>query len=198
MTTQELDLITGLTPDFFDDKYDDSWYKRMDKIFQIGDNGGRLIWNDMIDASEILYDFLIKNPEIVKRYNGHIDTAIKDVYRGRLSRLGIEAMAEQVRMRIFVIPTPQGKTGGIDVEEKNRGQKEIQDQVVRQGLCTGCGACVGLCPYQACYEDRIVFRFLRSCRCPKGGVPGVDERQGARRNDGRGGQGHRSPQGTPD
>jgi len=43
------------------------------------------------------------------------------------------------------------------VEEKKWGQKELQDQVVRQGLCTGCGACVGLCPYQASYEDRTVF-----------------------------------------
>ncbi len=52
------------------------------------------------------------------------------------------------------------------MEEKNRGQKEIQDQVVRQGLCTGCGACVGLCPYQACYEDRIVF--LNRCNLKEG------------------------------
>jgi coenzyme F420 hydrogenase subunit beta len=43
------------------------------------------------------------------------------------------------------------------VEDKKGGQKELQDQVVRQGLCTGCGACVGLCPYQASYEDRTVF-----------------------------------------
>ena len=52
------------------------------------------------------------------------------------------------------------------MEEKNRGQKEIQDQVVRQGLCTGCGACVGLCPYQASYEDRIVF--LNRCSLQEG------------------------------
>ena len=41
--------------------------------------------------------------------------------------------------------------------EKKSGQNELQDQVVRTGLCTGCGACVGLCPYQASYEDRLVF-----------------------------------------
>lgn len=52
------------------------------------------------------------------------------------------------------------------MEEKNRGQKGIQDQVVRQGLCTGCGACVGLCPYQECYEDRIVF--LNPCTLKEG------------------------------
>ena len=54
------------------------------------------------------------------------------------------------------------------MEEKSRGQEELQGQVVRQGLCTGCGACVGLCPYQASYEDRIVLSNrcdLKSGRC---------------------------------
>ena len=52
------------------------------------------------------------------------------------------------------------------MEEKNGGQEEIQVHVVRQGLCTGCGACVGLCPYQAPYEDRIVF--LDRCNLKEG------------------------------
>ena len=43
------------------------------------------------------------------------------------------------------------------MEENHGGQKELQERVVRAGLCTGCGACVGLCPYQASYEDRLVF-----------------------------------------
>jgi coenzyme F420 hydrogenase subunit beta len=52
------------------------------------------------------------------------------------------------------------------VEENHSGQKELQDRVVRAGLCTGCGACVGLCPYQACYEDRLVF--LNRCDLTSG------------------------------
>jgi coenzyme F420 hydrogenase subunit beta len=54
------------------------------------------------------------------------------------------------------------------VEEEHSGQKELQDRVVRTGLCTGCGACVGLCPYQTSYEDRLVFLNrcdLKSGRC---------------------------------
>jgi coenzyme F420 hydrogenase subunit beta len=54
------------------------------------------------------------------------------------------------------------------VEEEHSGQKELQDRVVRAGLCTGCGACVGLCPYQASYEDRLVFLNrcdLKTGRC---------------------------------
>ena len=49
------------------------------------------------------------------------------------------------------------------MEDKNqiRGQKELQDLVLDANLCTGCGACVGLCPYQASYNDNIVF--LHSC-----------------------------------
>jgi coenzyme F420 hydrogenase subunit beta len=50
--------------------------------------------------------------------------------------------------------------------EKKSGQKELEDQVVRAGLCTGCGACVGLCPYQASYEDRLVF--LNRCDLKEG------------------------------
>jgi coenzyme F420 hydrogenase subunit beta len=52
------------------------------------------------------------------------------------------------------------------VEENHSGQKELQDRVVRAGLCTGCGACVGLCPYQASYEDRLVF--LNRCDLTSG------------------------------
>jgi coenzyme F420 hydrogenase subunit beta len=51
-------------------------------------------------------------------------------------------------------------------ERKSKGQKELQDRVVKSGLCTGCGACVGLCPYQASYEDRTVF--LDKCELNEG------------------------------
>lgn len=36
------------------------------------------------------------------------------------------------------------------------GQKELEETVLKTGLCTGCGACVNVCPYQAVYRDRIV------------------------------------------
>jgi coenzyme F420 hydrogenase subunit beta len=41
------------------------------------------------------------------------------------------------------------------------GQKELQEQVLGTGLCTGCGACVGICPYQTIYHDRTVV--LHAC-----------------------------------
>ena len=46
------------------------------------------------------------------------------------------------------------------------GQKELEEQVLRAGLCTGCGACVGLCPYQALYHDRTVV--LHACDLAQG------------------------------
>jgi coenzyme F420 hydrogenase subunit beta len=41
------------------------------------------------------------------------------------------------------------------------GQKELKEQVRDAGLCTGCGACVNLCPYQVFYHDRTIA--LNAC-----------------------------------
>ncbi len=41
------------------------------------------------------------------------------------------------------------------------GQKELTEQVRDAGLCTGCGACVNLCPYQVFYHDRTIV--LNAC-----------------------------------
>ena len=35
-------------------------------------------------------------------------------------------------------------------------QKILKEEVLDGGLCTGCGACGGLCPYQVIYHDRTV------------------------------------------
>jgi coenzyme F420 hydrogenase subunit beta len=35
-------------------------------------------------------------------------------------------------------------------------QKILKEEVLENDLCTGCGACVGLCPYQVIYHDRTV------------------------------------------
>jgi coenzyme F420 hydrogenase subunit beta len=54
------------------------------------------------------------------------------------------------------------------MEESNRGQRELEEQVLKQDLCTGCGACVGICPYQAAYQDRTVILFpcdIQNGRC---------------------------------
>lgn len=39
---------------------------------------------------------------------------------------------------------------------KAQSQKYLKKFVLDEGLCTGCGACVGLCPYQVIYHDRTV------------------------------------------
>jgi coenzyme F420 hydrogenase subunit beta len=46
------------------------------------------------------------------------------------------------------------------------GQKELQEEILVSGFCTGCGACVGLCPYQAIYHDRTVL--LHACDLAEG------------------------------
>jgi len=51
-------------------------------------------------------------------------------------------------------------------EESRGGQKELDETVLKAGLCTGCGACVNLCPYQASYKDRTVT--LHTCDLTRG------------------------------
>jgi len=39
----------------------------------------------------------------------------------------------------------------------DKGVKELFEEVINQGLCTGCGACITGCPYIVNYESRIVW-----------------------------------------
>ncbi len=62
-------------------------------------------------------------------------------------------------------------------KKENQGQTWIKNQVMDQGLCTGCAACVGLCPYQKFYRDQttIIHECDRtwgrcSAYCPRGQV----------------------------
>lgn len=45
-------------------------------------------------------------------------------------------------------------------------QAKLKKNVLEQELCTGCGACVGLCPYQVNFADRTVQLF--DCDLPDG------------------------------
>ena len=38
----------------------------------------------------------------------------------------------------------------------SEGQCRLVDQVINRGLCVGCGACVGLCPYLDYFDGRVV------------------------------------------
>ncbi|PKN20028.1 MAG: hypothetical protein CVU71_06610 [Deltaproteobacteria bacterium HGW-Deltaproteobacteria-6] len=45
------------------------------------------------------------------------------------------------------------------MKKKPGSQTKLKKDVLEQSLCTGCGACVGLCPYQVVYADRTVQLF---------------------------------------
>ena len=36
--------------------------------------------------------------------------------------------------------------------------QELDAKVIKTGLCTLCGACVGTCPYMVAYEGRVLLR----------------------------------------
>lgn len=53
------------------------------------------------------------------------------------------------------------------MQTKILGQKELHKEVKEAKFCTGCGACVNLCPYHACYHDEVVM--LHACDLKEGG-----------------------------
>ena len=44
----------------------------------------------------------------------------------------------------------------MDDSSGKMGQAELRKKVLDTELCTGCGACIGLCPYQATYRDQTI------------------------------------------
>ncbi len=52
------------------------------------------------------------------------------------------------------------------MKKQSGSQTKLKKSVLEQDLCTGCGACVGLCPYQVTHADRTVQLF--DCDLPDG------------------------------
>ena len=50
--------------------------------------------------------------------------------------------------------------------ESLKGQRALHKEIMQTHLCTGCGACINLCPYQAIHEDRIIL--LHDCDLSEG------------------------------
>jgi len=53
-----------------------------------------------------------------------------------------------------------------DNQDPCLGQKELQESVLNKHLCTGCGACAGLCPYLIIYNDQTIM--LHPCDLKQG------------------------------
>jgi len=54
----------------------------------------------------------------------------------------------------------------MEDQNQSKGQKELQERVLKAHLCTGCGACVNLCPYQVIYNDQTIV--LHPCDLKEG------------------------------
>ncbi|MBA4422970.1 MAG: hypothetical protein C0390_07680 [Syntrophus sp. (in: bacteria)] len=74
-----------------------------------------------------------------------------------ISNMELGKVMQQVKER-DAAPAEKGEGLG--------GQKELEEMVLKAGLCTGCGACVNICPYQASYRDKTVT--LHSCDLTRG------------------------------
>jgi coenzyme F420 hydrogenase subunit beta len=55
---------------------------------------------------------------------------------------------------------------GKPMSSSRKGARELFEDVIDQGLCTGCGACVTACPYIVPHEGRIVL--LDKCTIAEG------------------------------
>jgi coenzyme F420 hydrogenase subunit beta len=60
----------------------------------------------------------------------------------------------------------EGVRGVTTPMKRVSSQKILKKEVLEGGLCTGCGACVALCPYQVIYHDRTVQ--LHNCDLENG------------------------------
>jgi len=50
--------------------------------------------------------------------------------------------------------------------EESKGSVSLERDVFDKGLCTSCGACVGLCPYIQVVKDKVAV--IEHCRISEG------------------------------
>jgi coenzyme F420 hydrogenase subunit beta len=63
-------------------------------------------------------------------------------------------------------------SGNLSFREEERsmmeikGPQDLENEVIKSGLCTLCGACAGLCPYFRAYRGKVVF--MDNCNLSQG------------------------------
>jgi coenzyme F420 hydrogenase subunit beta len=56
--------------------------------------------------------------------------------------------------------------GQVEMSTEVKGPQDLEKEVIQAGLCTLCGACVGLCPYFRAHRGRIVL--MDNCNLSQG------------------------------
>ena len=54
----------------------------------------------------------------------------------------------------------------MSTNDEIKGQNDLEADVIKKDLCTLCGACMGMCPYNVAYQGRPVI--LENCKLDQG------------------------------
>jgi len=145
MTQQELTEIVELTPDYLNPNADWSFYEDLAEKRGLRGCADRFMWNDLVDSTEILYDFLKNNPQTAQQYNNNIRTAVNSIFGNRISESTRLEIVSIMKRLVFKDSLSDG-----DFNPNNYSYPELYHG-------TGLGALKGIAKYGELLSERRLF-----------------------------------------